>query len=201
MANSVVVSTFSGAGGLDNNESRQVLNGNVAFSGVYTQGGLLPNWNSLTDLAGNSVLVSKTSTIAPIVVSKVGVVANVAYFLTGNSAGPAVGQSVTLSSLTANAVVLNNQTLAVIGANVSAGVFSVAFTTGAFANNANISGVASIVAGPDEFSAVSLIGSGNSYVYNKANATIQIFNGNVELATGAGLGTDVIQFQSSYVRN
>ena len=64
-----------------------------------------------------------------------------------------------------------------------------------------LNGFAFLIVGPDSFEAVSVAGSGLTYGYNKANANIQIFTGNLELASGTALGTDTIQGTASYIRN
>lgn len=201
MAN-VSVSPFS-VGGYDNTQTHQVLIGNVAFTGNYNTGGLLPNWTSMTDTAGNPVVLSATPSDTgfppdPILITQAGVASNVVTLLAPNTLK--IGDSIEFFNLTANAVVLNGQTLKVVSPT-NTGVITVDFVTPNFSNVA-VSGQAQKVYGPNELSVVSVSGSGLTYSYNKSNATIQIFNGNVELANGSNLAlTDTVQFTAEWTRN
>ncbi len=203
MAN-VSINPFGTNGGFDNSQSRFVLNGNVAFTGNYVTGGLLPNWTNMTDTSGLPVVLSATPssaalpTAVPILVTQFGVSSNVATLLAPNSLK--AGQSVQFWNMTGNAAVLNGGNI-FTPTGVSNIAFNVPITTSNYAN-ATVSGVASLVIGPDQLYVESISGSGLTYGYNKQNATIQVFQGNVELANGSNLAiADTVQFAAEWVRN
>jgi hypothetical protein len=193
----VTFNPFSGASGFDNTQSRQELNGNVAFTGTYVTGGLTPNWGNLTDLSGERVLVDATTTGNAALITNVSVTSNVFTIWAQNSL--ITGQSVEFFNVSGNATVLNGNIYPV--SSITTQNFTVAQVASNTSGNVSTTGYAVTVKGPNSFWAQSISGSGLTYAYNKTTANLQVFNGNVELANGSNAATlDKIDGLASYVR-
>jgi hypothetical protein len=191
----ITFNPFSGAGSISNESTRQDVYGNVAFTSNYITGGLVPNWSNLTDTAGQSVILSADQVGQGFNITQIGVTSNVATILAVNTL--TVGQSVIFNSANGNAAPLNGVTALV--SNLSNIGFTVPFVTANF-GNVPVTGVAALVIGPSDFWPVSVAGSGNTYVYNKANASVQVFSGNVQVANNTPI-VDTITALASYVRS
>lgn len=196
---SATLFVYNQPAGLDGTHQRRIVYGNAVINGTYISGGLVPNWNSLTFANGDAVELDAKTTGNVAVVNTFGVTSNVVTI--GASNYLTNGQYVAFNGLTGNAAVLNGQTLLVSAASSNA--FQVSFTAANQANSA-VSGSAVTVIGPDSFHIESVAGSGITYGYNKANATIQCFNSNVEIANGsnisANVGVDTTEFKAEYLQ-
>jgi len=176
--------------------------GNVRRGGVLAQ---------LQDASGQNVLIGQYTQ------PTVGVITAVTSVSSGTTTTiytvntPAAGQYVTFSGLT-TATALNGQTLLVL--TVNAGVsFTVASSVATQGETAD-TGQFAIVIGPDDMEIHSVAGSGYIYQYNKANATVQVFEVPAAASLSAveplqesgssipsGVYGDTVHFVATWVRN
>lgn len=208
---------FSAPYGLDMTNTRSYIHGSLKFaSGTYVVGGLLPNYDYATgqlsqmlDASGQSAVVA--SYTQPSIANVTGITVSGTTVTVLTNTPPAVGQFVTLGGFTnAASVPLNGITAKVTA--ISAGVsFTATITTTATTITDN--GQAVTVIGPDTEWIQSTAGSAWVYLYNKVNATVQIFtNGGTTGSTGpmveltaialpASVISDVIEFEAEYARS
>lgn len=196
--------------GYEFSSSRRRFHGALVFAaGSYVAGGLLPNWDSTTNVlnptqttAGVNALAAGYTVPTVLSPSLSALTTNVATFTVGNTL--VVGQYVTFNGLT-NLSFLNGLTLKV--ATRSATQFTVAFTHANVASAAE-TGIAVLVIGADTEWEESVSGSGYTYQYNKTFATVQIFTTGTasgspmsELTPGAlpaGVIADIIEYESQF---
>jgi len=229
MATATLTQTvFNAPYGLDITQTRIFLRGLLSFgAGNYVAGGILPNLGveafsppvptylePLQDVSGANVLIGTYTTPTLINLTGITVSGTTVTLLTNSSKVPSVGQFVTLQNFTNAASFPLNGVTAQVTAATAGTSFVVTVTTTATTVTDN--GVAAIVIGPDEESAASISGSGFVYVYNKTNATIQIFQTGygatspptpdalAEYPNGTALTSailnDIIHFTASWVR-
>lgn len=206
---SVTVQAFNAPLGLDGTDKRRVVEGVVTFSGNYTGNGIgdLPVWNPLTTVAGENLLLDAITVGPTLSLTTFDVTSNVANigvlsttFLATN-VELLVNQSLTFSSVTGNASVLNGKVLS--AASVGPTWFTANIVTPNTSGSNATTGFGALVIGPDDLSVYSVAGSGHTYYYNKSLATIQAFNGNVEVAAGniaTTLAEDTINFTAKYLK-
>lgn len=174
MTTPLALTVFNPPYGIDQTATRMWLRGKALFSsGSYVAGGLQPSsgWNPLQQTNGENVLIPTYTQPTALPITNSALTSNVATITATNAL--TAGQYVTLNGLT-NIPALNGQTLIVQSAGLSTSQFEVDFTH-ANVTSAAETGNAVVVIGPDDMQLVSQSGSGYLYAYNKANATIQIF--------------------------
>lgn len=205
--------------GMDMTQTRIAAKGLMEFDSgqSYSTGGLLPNWDSSTgtlgmlqDQSGQDVLLATYTQPTISNITAVTVTGTTCLFATINP--PNQGQFVTLGGFSNAKSVPFNGITAQVASNAAGQFFTATITTTATTVTDN--GQAVTVIGPDDMEIESVSGSGYVYRYNKANATVQVFevpassglNSAAQLTELAAttmpvsLSQDTVQFRASWVR-
>ena len=217
MATLLTQASFNPPYNLDTTQTRHILHGSLTFSsGTYVVGGLLPNFNYATGLLSpmkdpSGQIVELATYTTPAIANVTGITVSGTTVTVLTTTPPAVNQFVTLGGFTNSASVPLNGITAQVTA-ISAGVsFTCTITTTATTVTDN--GQAVTVIGPDTEWIQSTSGSAWVYLYNKVNATVQIFTSGgstgstgpmVELtaiALPASVLSDVVEFEAEWARS
>jgi len=199
MLNQVV---YNAPYGTDMTQTRISARGRITVdsSSSYVTGGLLPNFNAntgtlaiLQDQSGQNVLLGTYTKPTSSLITGVTVSGTTCTFLTANP--PTAGQYVTFGTFAVSALIPFNGITAKV-ASVTAGTSFVCTIT-TTATTATGAGQATLVIGPDEMFIETISGSGYTYKYNKANATVQVFQ--VPASSGLSSAAPLVELPASTV--